>query len=131
MKIKIVLIFVLLAASGTAALYILDANPLAGTKPDGRNLGRLFEKMGVVRVSSGTYDVDVRLPDINGRNVGLTDFRGKIVFLNFWATWCPTCVMEMPAMEKLQQKLRNKDFAVVAISLQDSPAQVKNFFEKK
>ena len=129
-SINIALICVLLVGSGAAAFWVLDAGPLAGVKTGGRDLEQLFEKLEVVRIPSGTPAVDVRLPDLNGMPVGLSDFRGKIVFLNFWATWCPTCVTEMPAMEKLHRKLKNKDFAMVAISLQDSAAQVKNFFEK-
>jgi peroxiredoxin len=129
-NVKIALICALLLGSGVAAFWVWDGNPLARTQPRSRDVEELFEKMGVVRVPSDTPDVDVRLPDVNGRSVALSDFRGKIVFLNFWATWCPTCVMEMPAMEKLHQKLRKKDFAVVTISLQDSAEQVKNFFEK-
>ena len=129
-SIKIALICALLVGSVAAAFWVLDAGPLAGINNGGRDLAQLFEKLEVVRIPSGTPAVDVRLPDLNGMPVGLSDFRGKIVFLNFWATWCPTCVTEMPAMEKLHRKLKNKDFAMVAISLQDSAAQVKNFFEK-
>jgi peroxiredoxin len=127
---KISLICVLLIGAGLTAFFVLDANPLAGAKPTGRDLERIFEKMEVVRVPHSPQAVDVRLPDLNGTRVDLSDFRGKIVFLNFWATWCPTCVTEMPAMEKLHRKLRNKDFAMVAISIQDSASRVKDFLRK-
>lgn len=129
-NIKIALICVLLIGSGFAVFFALDIDPEARAKPAGRDLDLLFEKMGVVRIQPSTNAVNLRLPDINGQSVGLSDFRGKIVFLNFWATWCPTCVAEMPAMEKLHRGLRKKDFAVVTISLQDSAEQVKDFFKK-
>jgi peroxiredoxin len=129
-NIKIALICVLLIGSGFAVFFALDADPEARAKPAGRDVDLLFEKMGVVRIQPGTNAVNLRLPDINGQSVGLSDFRGKIVFLNFWATWCPTCAAEMPAMEKLHRGLRKKDFAVVTISLQDSAEQVKDFFKK-
>jgi peroxiredoxin len=129
-NIKVALICMLLIGSGLAVFFVLDTNPLAKAKPAAGDLDRLFEKMEVVRIRQSTNAVDVRLPDLNGLSVGLSDFRGKIVFLNFWATWCPTCVTEMPAMEKLHQKLRNKNFAIVTISLQESAAQVKDFFKK-
>jgi peroxiredoxin len=129
-NIKIALICVLLIGTGLAIFFVLDANPPAGAKPAGRDVDRLFEKMEVVRVRHSPNAVDVRLPDLNGLSVGLSDFRGKIVFLNFWATWCPTCVAEMPAMEKLHRKLRNKDFAMVTISIQDSAPRVKDFLRK-
>ncbi len=59
---------------------------------------------------------DFNLKDLSGRVHRLSDFRGKVVFLNFWATWCPPCRMEMPSMERLHQRLRGKDFVLLAIS---------------
>lgn len=130
-NIKLALICALLIGCGFVLFLVLDTEPEARAKPAGRDLDLLFEKMGVVRVAPGTTTaVDLRLPDINGLNVALSDFRGKIVLLNFWATWCPTCVAEMPAMQKLHRGLGEKDFAIVAISLGDSAEQVKDFFKK-
>ncbi|GAB2176204.1 TlpA disulfide reductase family protein [Dongia sp. agr-C8] len=54
--------------------------------------------------------------DKMGQSVSLDAFKGKVVVLNFWATWCPPCVAEMPALDKLQSELGGKDFAVVAVS---------------
>jgi thiol-disulfide isomerase/thioredoxin len=51
-----------------------------------------------------------------GRPVSLDSFKGKVVVLNFWATWCPPCVAEMPALDKLQADMGGKDFTVVAVS---------------
>ncbi len=52
-----------------------------------------------------------------GRNLMLTDFAGRVVLLNIWATWCPPCREEMPALDALQRKLGGPDFAVVPISI--------------
>ncbi len=130
MKKKTALIGILLVCSGLglAAYYMLAADYLASANPEGRQMDRLLDEMQVVRAPGGLKPVEVHLPDIDGTSVDLADFRGKIVFLNFWATWCPTCVVEMPAMEKLHQKLRNKDFAMVTISIQEPAARVKSFF---
>lgn len=68
-----------------------------------------------------------RIADINGVLFDSSDLRGKIVFLNFWTTWCTACVAEMPAMEKLHQKLKDKDFAIVAINIKEPISRVKNF----
>ncbi|WP_395016110.1 TlpA disulfide reductase family protein [Dongia sp.] len=57
-----------------------------------------------------------KFQDKMGQPVGLDDFKGKVVVLNFWATWCPPCVAEMPALDQLQSDLGGKDFAVVAVS---------------
>ena len=51
-----------------------------------------------------------------GQPVNLDSFKGKVVVLNFWATWCPPCIAEMPALDNLQAELGGKDFAVVAVS---------------
>jgi thiol-disulfide isomerase/thioredoxin len=54
--------------------------------------------------------------DKMGQPVNLDSFKGKVVVLNFWATWCPPCIAEMPALDKLQSELGGKDFTVIAIS---------------
>jgi peroxiredoxin len=59
---------------------------------------------------------DFLLQTLDGRDMQLSDYRGHIVFLNFWATWCGPCKIEMPAMEKLYREFRPKGFAVVAVS---------------
>lgn len=58
--------------------------------------------------------------DRNGQMHSLNDFRGKVVLVNFWATWCPPCIEEMPSMDNLQKKLDEEKFAVIAISVDDS-----------
>lgn len=59
---------------------------------------------------------EFRLPDLHGRTHQLSDYRGKIVFLNLWATWCPPCREEMPSMERLYHRLRDDEFVMLAIS---------------
>jgi thiol-disulfide isomerase/thioredoxin len=56
------------------------------------------------------------LPDIGGEQHSFSDFAGQVVLVNFWATWCPPCVREMPSMERLHQKYKNKEFKVIAIN---------------
>jgi peroxiredoxin len=59
------------------------------------------------------------LPDPSGKKVSLEDFRGKLVMLNFWASWCVPCRDEMPAMERLYQEFRNKGFVVLGVNVRD------------
>lgn len=66
-----------------------------------------------------------------GSTLRLADFRGKVLLLNFWATWCPPCVREMPSMEALYQKYKNRNFAVLAISLDEKGEAVVAPFVKK
>jgi len=127
---KIALISTLLIGCGFIAAFVFNANPLARAKPENRSLDQLFVDMGVETFPTSTTQVEIQLQDLYGADVNISDFRGKIVFLNFWATWCPTCVVEMPSMEKLHRKLKDKDFALVSISLQDPAAEVKRFFKQ-
>ena len=57
------------------------------------------------------------LKDLQSKKVSLSDFRGKVVLLNFFATWCSPCRMEIPELVKIHQKYKNKDFALLGISL--------------
>jgi peroxiredoxin len=59
---------------------------------------------------------DFALLDLQGHTHRLSDFRGRVVFLNLWATWCPPCRLEMPAMEALYQQLKGHDFVMLAVS---------------
>jgi thiol-disulfide isomerase/thioredoxin len=125
---KLALVGTLLIGCGFIAAVVFDANPLVRAKPENRTIDQLFADMGVEVFPAATDQVEVLLQDLTGTEVNISNFRGKIVFLNFWATWCPTCVVEMPSMEKLHRKLKDKDFALVSVSIQDSALQVKRFF---
>jgi thiol-disulfide isomerase/thioredoxin len=125
---RTVLILVLVVVFGFAIFYVVDVDTLANGNRSG--LDRLFEEMLILKVPDVSDPLEIRLKDINNKDVSISDFRGKIVFLNFWTTWCPTCRIEMPSMEKLHQKLKNRDFAMVTINLQESADQVKNFFKE-
>jgi len=120
------LIFAALLFTGFSIFYLIDVESLA--KTDSRELDQLFGDMGVVKISQA-LPVEIKLMDLNGRPVSLSDFRGKIVFLNFWTTWCFDCRIEMPHMQKLHQKYKNKDFAMVAVNLQEPVSQVEQIFK--
>src|SRR6266481_490325 len=66
-----------------------------------------------------------------GKKISLKDFRGKTLFLNFWATWCEPCREEMPSMEHLHQTYKDRGLAVIAISLDSQGASMVNPFVKK
>ena len=67
---------------------------------------------------------------VGGQKVQLSDYKGNIVFLNFWATWCIPCVEEMPAMERLAAKLKGKPFRVVAVNMMEKNSTVAKFVKK-
>ncbi len=75
--------------------------------------------------------LELRFADGDGRTLSIADFRGRLVLLNIWATWCAPCLREMPTLDRLQAELGGTDFEVVALSIdrQGVPA-VKTFYEE-
>ena len=71
------------------------------------------------------------LLDINGAAVSLADFKGKVVFIDFWASWCPPCRISMPDVEKLHHQFQGKPVQVLGLNLDESASQAKKFVEKK
>lgn len=133
---KISIGIILLLFLGLLGLWIHNWDrPEAAASAKGKlnpeKMDRLFRKIGIIKVPHITESVQFSLKDLNGRVVRISDYRGKIVFLNFWTTWCPSCRIEMPSMEKLHQKLKDKDFAMIAVSLQESAQVVRDFFQEK
>jgi len=70
------------------------------------------------------------LPTLAGGKVRLHDYRGKVVFINFWATWCGTCEVEMPSMEKLYQRFKDDGFEMLTISIDKDQTLIEPFMKK-
>ncbi len=68
------------------------------------------------------------LQDTEGKQVELAALEGKVVFINFWATWCPPCREEMPSILRLNRKMAGKPFVLVTILMNDDPANAKAFY---
>jgi len=117
MKSKILLIFLVIV--GVGIIILLQ------TKDSSFNLS------GRPRLGKGVSAPDFALPDLDGKTVNLADYKGKVVLLNIWATWCPPCVEEMPSMEKLHQELKDEDFEILAVSIDVSGAKAVIPFMKK
>jgi peroxiredoxin len=90
-----------------------------------------FNLSGKPRLGKGAPAPDFSLPDLDGKMVNLADYRGKVVLLNIWATWCPPCVEEMPSMEKLYQTLNGEGFEILAVSIDVSGGEAVIPFMKK
>ena len=74
---------------------------------------------------------DFSVKALDGSSTSLSAQRGKVVLLNFWATWCPPCQAEMPAIEALWKKTKDKAFTVMGISIGEAPETVKAYIAKK
>jgi len=73
---------------------------------------------------------DFTLANADGRKVSLKDYRGKVVFLNFWATWCESCREEMPSMERLYREFNGKGLEIIAVNVKEKPQDAVAFGRK-
>ena len=70
-----------------------------------------------------------KLKNLNGAEVSLSDFKGKKVFLNFWASWCPPCKAEMPDIEKLYGQTKDSDLIILAVNMGEDKSIAKSFID--
>ena len=82
-------------------------------------------------VVAGDLAPAFQLEDTNGNQVSLSDLRGKVVLVNFWATWCPPCIEEMPSMETLNKAMVGYDFVMLAINAEENGRSVVADFLKR
>jgi peroxiredoxin len=78
----------------------------------------------------GMQAEDFQLVDLDGKTQSLSQYRGKIVLVNFWATWCKPCTTEMPAMQVTYDKLRSKGFVVLAVNELEDDAKVREHIKQ-
>jgi len=92
----------------------------------------LYSKIRISLIKGDKKAPDFSLVDLNGKKVGLKQFRGKIILLNFWATWCGPCKEEMPFLEILHQQFKEKDFVLLTVSVDYEEAKlVREFINKQ
>lgn len=121
----------------TRRLFLLAlSSPLvaAGAPPaHGRSVpfDDAVKELDLIRPSRQKLAEDFSLAMPDGKTFTLSDHRGKVVFINFWATWCPPCREEMPGMERLWVRYREKGLLVVAVSLDRDPLVVPPFVKER
>ena len=91
---------------------------------------RAFNEAGIPVADEGIDIIDFTLPMPDGREFTLSHLRGKAVFLNFWATWCPPCREEMPSMEALYQRFKDNGLEIAAINLGETGPMVSAFMNE-
>ncbi|HBZ69082.1 MAG TPA: TlpA family protein disulfide reductase [Deltaproteobacteria bacterium] len=84
------------------------------------------------RTSALQMAPDFTLPDLNGRQIRLSDFRGKLVIVDFWATWCPPCEFEIPVLNALYDSHKDRDVVILGVSVDtEGPEAVRSYAEKR
>lgn len=86
--------------------------------------------MSKMKTWSGGEPPLLALESLDGKQHQLTDYRGKVVVLNFWATWCAPCIEEMPSFERLAKRLKGEKFALLTVNFGEKPGRIKPFLEK-
>lgn len=86
-----------------------------------------LQELGFSIPNKALASIDFSLKDLSGDTKQLSDYRGKVVFLNFWATWCGPCRTEMPSMERLYNTLKSKGFEIVAVNQGEREKTVSRF----
>lgn len=76
-------------------------------------------------------DFSLKLRNQEGQAVNLEEFRGKVVFINFWATWCPPCIAEMPSIDELSKKINENEVIFLMVSLDENFNKAKIFHKRK
>jgi thiol-disulfide isomerase/thioredoxin len=91
--------------------------------------GAAWAAGGAIKPWSSGATPPLALRDLDGKEHKLADYKGKVVVLNFWATWCDPCREEMPAMQRLQDKLAGK-LVILAVDYGEGPPRISDFLKK-
>jgi peroxiredoxin len=95
------------------------------------NYGAELEAAQPVCAADGKVaNLDFTVKDINGKDVALNAFKGNVILLDFWATWCPPCKKEIPGFVKLYNSYKSRGFVVLGVSVDDSASDVKKFIKQ-
>ena len=128
MKIKLAIAFLVIAVPLTGWLFYLGKESRQGSQPWTKQES-VSETLNIEPVSE-TPAPDFALKDVDGKTVRLHDMKGKVILLNFWATWCPSCRFEMPSMESLHKEYNERGLVVLAVAFQEGADEVRAFYQE-
>ncbi len=98
---------------------------------------RMFLATGLIQADTKTTQektdasYNLQLRSLDGKIVSLESLKGKVIFMNVWATWCPPCVAEMPGIQKLHDQVKSDNIAFVMLSVDDNVQKVQKFVQRK
>ncbi len=107
-------VLIILIAVSLAALFLLPEN-------------KIYEEVASIGDPAPLFVYQ----DSTGKTWSLAEMKGKVVFINFWATWCTTCKAEMPSKEALFQKMKDKPLMMFGMLFRDDPANLRSYFAKQ
>jgi thiol-disulfide isomerase/thioredoxin len=118
--------------SGTAGQDTESAKPgnrADHEKPVGleTDMETALKSIGMLTPTRQVLAPDFTLDDLNGKPVSLSSLQGKVVFLNFWGSWCKYCRDEMPSIQSMYNSLKSLDFEILAVNVNDSPQAAKKY----
>lgn len=102
----------------------IDAKPLSRQPPEQSTLQTL------VKIKPPRQAPAFKLNEIDGENYSSEALNGDVVLLNFWATWCPPCVEELPSLNRLQQRYENTDLKVISVDFRETPEEMRSFLQQ-
>jgi cytochrome c biogenesis protein CcmG/thiol:disulfide interchange protein DsbE len=121
------------AAAAAAAIALLTVPTLvtgSGERTAGEHIEAIAGSAPSCKTSHGKAKLDLKVKDMNGATVNLADFKGKVILLNFWATWCGPCKVEIPEFIRAYAEHKDKGFVVLGVSIDDTADQLKTFAAK-
>ncbi len=93
----------------------------------GETAAQRMRSVGLTLVPDPVNPIEFQLQSLGGPRVKLSSLKGKVVLLNFWATWCPACRQEMPSMQRMYRALRAEGLEILAVDLQENTQRVQGF----
>jgi peroxiredoxin len=129
-----VVLFMVISAASVTGLSRRYNGAQTGTMNDAEAVelaepSEYLSALGIITPKEEVESIDFSVKSLEGMEEQLSDYRGKVVFLNFWATWCPPCRAEVGDIDELYETLKDEDFMVMALSVQENRKKVLKFME--
>jgi cytochrome c biogenesis protein CcmG/thiol:disulfide interchange protein DsbE len=117
-------------AIGLAAVTVTTLMPWTQTAQEHADADRHAISAEACPADAAPANFDFTLKDVNGKNVSLSDYKGKVILLDFWATWCAPCKVEIPGFIDFQNRFGSDGFQVIGVSVDDTPDLLTPYIEE-